>query len=62
MVRKNLGLFSSPGDQQKQPFMQVNAYHSIWIKVAATSSSWHRLATNADEFGGENRTNAPAHL
>jgi hypothetical protein len=32
MVRKNLGLFSSSGDQQEQPFVQVNAYHSIWIK------------------------------
>jgi hypothetical protein len=32
MVRKNLGLFSLPADQQKQPFAQVNAYHIIWIK------------------------------
>jgi hypothetical protein len=32
MVRKNLGLFSSSGDQQEQPFVQVNADHSIWIK------------------------------
>jgi hypothetical protein len=32
MVRKNLGLFPSPGDQQEQPFVQVTAYHSIWIK------------------------------
>jgi hypothetical protein len=32
MVRKNLGLFSSPGDQQEQPFMQVMAHRSIWIK------------------------------
>jgi hypothetical protein len=32
MVRKYLGLFSSPDDQQEQPFAQVNAYHSIWIK------------------------------
>ena len=32
MVRKNLGLFSSSGDQQDQPFGQVNADHSIWIK------------------------------
>jgi hypothetical protein len=32
MVRKNLRLFSSSGDQQERPFMQVNADHSIWIK------------------------------
>jgi hypothetical protein len=32
MVRKNLKLFSSFGDQQEQPFAQVNAYRSIWIK------------------------------
>jgi hypothetical protein len=32
MVRKNLVLFSSSGDQQEQPFVQVNAYRSIWIK------------------------------
>jgi hypothetical protein len=32
MVRKNLGRFSSSGDQQEQPFVQVNAYRSIWIK------------------------------
>jgi hypothetical protein len=33
MVRKNPGgLFSSSGDQQEQPFAQVNADHSIWIK------------------------------
>jgi hypothetical protein len=32
MVRKNPGLFSSSADQQEQPFMQVNAYRSIWIK------------------------------
>jgi hypothetical protein len=32
MVRKNLELFSSSGDQQKQPFVQVNVDHSIWIK------------------------------
>jgi hypothetical protein len=32
MVRKILRLFSSAGDQQEQPFAQVNAYHSIWIK------------------------------
>jgi hypothetical protein len=32
MVRKNLGVFSSFGDQQGQPFVQVNADHSIWIK------------------------------
>jgi hypothetical protein len=32
MVRKNLALFSSPGDQQEQPFAQVNGYRSTWIK------------------------------
>jgi hypothetical protein len=37
MVRKNLGLFSSSGDQQDHPFVQINGDHSIWIK-------WHRLA------------------
>jgi hypothetical protein len=25
------GLFSSSGDQQEQPFVQVNADRSIWI-------------------------------
>jgi hypothetical protein len=37
--------------------MQVNADRSILDQVAATGSNWHRLATNADEFPGENRTN-----
>jgi hypothetical protein len=32
MVRKNLRLFSSSDDQQEQPFTQVNADRSIWIK------------------------------
>jgi hypothetical protein len=32
MVGKTLGLFSSSGDQQEQPIVQVNDYHSIWIK------------------------------
>jgi hypothetical protein len=32
MVRKNPGLFSSFVDQQEQPFAQVNADPSIWIK------------------------------
>jgi hypothetical protein len=32
MVRKTLGLFSSSGDQQEQPFVQVNTHPSIWIK------------------------------
>jgi hypothetical protein len=40
MVRKNLGLFSSSGDQQEQPFEQVNADRTIWIK-------WHRLAASS---------------
>jgi hypothetical protein len=32
MVRKIPGLFSSSGDQQEQPFVQVNSHPSIWIK------------------------------
>jgi hypothetical protein len=33
MVRRNPGgLFSSSADQQEQPFVQVNANHSLWIK------------------------------
>ena len=32
MVRKNLALFLLIVDQQEQPFVQVNADHSIWIK------------------------------
>jgi hypothetical protein len=32
MVRKNLGLVSSPRDQQEQPFVQVSTDPSIWIK------------------------------
>jgi hypothetical protein len=32
MVRKILGLFSSPADQQEQPFVQVTVNHSVWIK------------------------------
>jgi hypothetical protein len=32
MVKKNLGLFSSSGDQQEQPFAQVNTDPSMWIK------------------------------
>jgi hypothetical protein len=40
MVRKNLGLFLLIGDQQEQPFAQVNWDHSIWIK-------WHRLAASS---------------
>jgi hypothetical protein len=32
MVRKILELFSSSADQQEQPFVQVNAKRSIWIK------------------------------
>jgi hypothetical protein len=35
--KENLGLFSSSGDQQEQPFAQVKADRSIWIK-------WQRLA------------------
>jgi hypothetical protein len=40
MVRKIRGLFSFSGDQQEQPFAQVNWDHSIWIK-------WHRLAASS---------------
>jgi hypothetical protein len=32
MVRKILELFSSSGNQQEQPFVQVIAERSIWIK------------------------------
>jgi hypothetical protein len=40
MVRKNWGLFSSSGDQQEQPFVQV-----IVIEVFGSSSSdWQQLA------------------
>jgi hypothetical protein len=30
--KENPGLFSSSGDQQEQPFVQVNVHRSIWIK------------------------------
>jgi hypothetical protein len=43
MVRKNLGVFSSSGDQQEQLFVQVNVDHSAWIKkqrMAATGTGW----------------------
>jgi hypothetical protein len=46
MVRKILGLFSSSGDQQEQPFVQVKGYRSIWIKwqrVAAISIGWRTM-------------------
>jgi hypothetical protein len=46
MVRKNLGLFSSPADQQEQPFMQVNTHRSIWIKeqrLAAIGIGWREM-------------------
>jgi len=46
MVRKNLGLFSSSGDQQEQLFVQANAYRSIWIKsqrLAAISTGWRPI-------------------
>jgi hypothetical protein len=46
MVRKNLELFSSSGDQQEQQLVQVNADRSIWIKwqrVAAISISWREM-------------------
>jgi hypothetical protein len=46
MVRKTLGRFSSSGDQQEQPFAQVNADRSIWIKwqrMAATGIGWRPM-------------------
>jgi hypothetical protein len=46
MVRKNPGLFSSPGDQQEQPLVHVNADRSIWIKwqrLAAISTGWRPM-------------------
>jgi hypothetical protein len=46
MVRKILGVFSSSGDQQEQPFMQVIAYRSIWIKLqrlAAIGTGWRPM-------------------
>jgi hypothetical protein len=46
MVRKNPGLFSSSGDQQEQPFAQVNADHSIWInqqRLAAIGTGWREM-------------------
>jgi hypothetical protein len=46
MVRKNLGLFSSSGDQQEQPFVQVDADRSIWInwqRLAAISTGWRPI-------------------
>jgi hypothetical protein len=46
MVRKNLGLFSSSGDQQEQPLVQVIAYRSTWIKwqrLAAISTGWRPM-------------------
>jgi hypothetical protein len=46
MVRKNWGLFSSSGDQQELPFVQVNIHRSIWIKwqrLAAISIGWREM-------------------
>jgi hypothetical protein len=31
-TEKPRGLFSSSADQQEQPFVQLNANHSLWIK------------------------------
>ena len=50
MVRKNPELFSASGDQQEQPFVQVNAYRSIWIKwqrLAAISIGWRPMLMSA---------------
>jgi hypothetical protein len=62
MVRKDLGLFSSSGNQQEQPFVQVNAYRSTWIKKQRVVANEYRLANNADEFPEENPTYWPARL
>jgi hypothetical protein len=46
MVGKTLGLFLLIGDQQEQPFMQVNDDRSIWIKyqrLAAISIGWRPM-------------------
>jgi hypothetical protein len=46
MVRKIRRLFSSSGDQQEQPFVQVNADHSIWIskqRLATSSTGWRLM-------------------
>jgi hypothetical protein len=46
MVRKTWALFSSSADQQEQPFAQVNADRSIWIKwqrLAARSIGWREM-------------------
>jgi hypothetical protein len=46
MLRKILGRFSSSGDQQEQPFVQVNVKPGIWIKwqrVAAVGTGWMRM-------------------
>jgi hypothetical protein len=53
MVRKNPQLFSSSADHQGQPFVQVNANHSL----GSSNGDWQQLASlanNADEFPGEN--------
>jgi hypothetical protein len=61
MVRKIRGVFSSSGDQQEQPFVQVNVIVACGSS-SANSSKWHRLASDPREFRGENRTNEPALL
>jgi hypothetical protein len=46
MVRKNWGYSPSSGDQQEQPFVQINADRSIWIKwqrLAAISTGWRTM-------------------
>jgi hypothetical protein len=40
MVRKNLKLLSSPGDQQEQPFAQVN----VIVASGSSGSEWQELA------------------
>jgi hypothetical protein len=56
----HLGLFSSFGDQQEQPFMQVNADRGVWIKwqrLVAISIGWRPMLMSS-----ETRTNEPARL
>jgi hypothetical protein len=61
MARKIRGLFSSSGDQQGQPFVQVNGHRNIWIKC----NEWQqlaRLAQNADELLIPDQTDCLAFL
>jgi len=56
MSRKTLDLFSSSGDQQEQPFVQVNADHSVWIKkqrLAAINTGWHAMLMSFEVRTGQ---------